>query len=216
MELGAEAPSAAQAIMIAPARKFSILLMPSSSILEQSNPTGTRGSLDAVIMWFLIVTGALYAGDASRPSSAREIPASAMHRPIKTRRLKKADFEVDFFFMELGLNSTLRHLNATARQVPRVLLSPPTTRQHNSFESMENLSKHRYRANKMDCDELRTTLSSETTLLLIRSRMMSIEIIPETSDLIDPNTSEISNTIFNAGALGENIVNNGDRHLAWT
>ena len=24
-----------------------------------------------------------------------------MHRPIKTRRLKKADFEADFFFMEL-------------------------------------------------------------------------------------------------------------------
>jgi hypothetical protein len=29
------------------------------------------------------------------------MPASAMHRPIKTRRLKKADFEADFFFMEL-------------------------------------------------------------------------------------------------------------------
>src|SRR4029453_11872265 len=42
---------APQAIMIAPARKFSCLSMPSPSILEQSNPTGTRGSWDTVIMW---------------------------------------------------------------------------------------------------------------------------------------------------------------------
>ena len=58
---------------------------------------------------------ALFAVNALRPTSAREIPASAMNRPIKTRRLKKADFEADFFFMklvELGLHSTLRHLNA--------------------------------------------------------------------------------------------------------
>jgi len=67
-------------------------------------------------MWFLIFTGALLAANASRAASARETPASAMHRPIKTRRLKKADFEADFFFMELvelRLHSTLRHLNAT-------------------------------------------------------------------------------------------------------
>ena len=64
------------------------------------NPTGTKMSLDAVIMCFVTFTGALLAAYASRPSSAREMPASAMHRPIKTRRLKKADFEADFFFME--------------------------------------------------------------------------------------------------------------------
>jgi hypothetical protein len=45
-----------------------------------------------------------------------------MHRPIKTRRLKKADFEADFFFMELAIHgveiaSALRHLNTTARDV---------------------------------------------------------------------------------------------------
>src|ERR1043166_9729154 len=85
--------------MIAPARKFSILWMLSSSILLQSNPTGTRGSLDAVIMWFLILTGAPFAANASRATSASETPASAMHRPIKTRRLKNADFEADFFFI---------------------------------------------------------------------------------------------------------------------
>jgi hypothetical protein len=27
-----------------------------------------------------------------------------MHRPIKTRGLKKADFEVGFFFMELAID----------------------------------------------------------------------------------------------------------------
>ena len=55
-------------------------------------------------------------GEGVKAASARETPASAMHRPIKTRRLKKADFEADFFFMELvelRLHSTLRHLNAT-------------------------------------------------------------------------------------------------------
>jgi hypothetical protein len=58
---------------------------------------------------------ALFAVNALRPTSASEIPASAMNRPIKTRRLKKADFEADFFFMELvelRLYSTLRHPNA--------------------------------------------------------------------------------------------------------
>jgi len=32
-------------------------------------------------------------------SSARETPARAMNRPIRTRRLKNADCEVDFFFI---------------------------------------------------------------------------------------------------------------------
>ena len=43
---------------------------------------------------------ALFAANASRPTSAREMPARAINRPIKTRRLKKADFEADFFFMD--------------------------------------------------------------------------------------------------------------------
>jgi hypothetical protein len=34
-------------------------------------------------------------------SSASESPARAINRPTKTRRLKNADCEVDFFFMEL-------------------------------------------------------------------------------------------------------------------
>jgi hypothetical protein len=43
----------------------------------------------------------LFGANALRLTSAREIPDSAMHNPIKTRRLKKADFEADFFFMKL-------------------------------------------------------------------------------------------------------------------
>jgi hypothetical protein len=31
--------------------------------------------------------------------ASRETPVSATNRPIKTRRLKNADCEVDFFFM---------------------------------------------------------------------------------------------------------------------
>ena len=34
-----------------------------------------------------------------RPSSARKTPERTINRPIKTRRLKKADCEADFFFM---------------------------------------------------------------------------------------------------------------------
>ena len=34
-----------------------------------------------------------------RPISASKTPARTINRPIKTRRLKKADREVDFFFM---------------------------------------------------------------------------------------------------------------------
>ena len=76
-----------------------------------------------------------------------------MHRPIKTRRLKKADFEADFFFMELvesGLHSTLRLPEHRSAISFILLVSPPTTCQHYSFESMENLSEHRDRANKME------------------------------------------------------------------
>ena len=61
--------------------------------------------------------------------------------------------------MELGLRSALRHLNTTARYVLALLVSPPTTCQHYSFEFMENLSEHRDRANKMDSHEVRTTHS---------------------------------------------------------
>ena len=53
-----------------------------------------------------------------------------MHRPIKTRRLKKADFEADFFFMELvelELHSTLRRLDTQRDGVIAFLVSPLMT-----------------------------------------------------------------------------------------
>ena len=42
------------------------------------------------------------AENAPRPPSARTTPARAINRPSKTRTLKKADCDVDFFFMEFA------------------------------------------------------------------------------------------------------------------
>src|SRR5438067_13196729 len=100
--------------MIAPARRFSCLSMPSCLILEQSNATGTSGSAeDWVVTLYLPGDGATTRlADALRTagfavaSNASETPARATNRPIKTRRLKNADCEVDFFFIvEPGLLS---------------------------------------------------------------------------------------------------------------
>src|SRR6266496_3986205 len=91
--------------MIAPARRFSCLSMPSCLILEQSNATGTSGSMeDLVVTLYLLgdagaLLVALGAANAPKPSSASETPARAMNRPTKVRRLKNADCEVEFFFM---------------------------------------------------------------------------------------------------------------------
>ena len=45
---------------------------------------------------------AVSAENVPRPARARKTPARTTNRPIKTRRLKKADFEVDFFFIEFA------------------------------------------------------------------------------------------------------------------
>src|SRR5215475_11698457 len=121
--------------MMAPARKFSILSMPSWRILEQSNPGGTRG----LMYWDLLVT--LYLpGDgattrlagtvrpagfavASAPNASSETPARAINRPTKTRRLKNADCEVDFFFMN-GYE-----VSGVECETP-LLADLPETRQH--------------------------------------------------------------------------------------
>jgi len=42
---------------------------------------------------------AAVAENVPRLTSARKTPAKTINRPIKTRRLKKADREADFFFM---------------------------------------------------------------------------------------------------------------------
>src|SRR5439155_9257898 len=90
--------------MIAPARKFSILSMPSWRILEQSKPGGTSaGNPDWVVTLYLPGDGATTRPPgfavASAPKASSDAPAMATNRPTKTRRLKNADCEVTFFFM---------------------------------------------------------------------------------------------------------------------
>src|ERR1043165_10082820 len=97
--------------MIAPARKFSILSMPSWRILEQSNIGGTSGLMgDLVVTLYLPGDGATRRlacaprtpgfAVANAPRASSEAPARATNRPTKTRRLKNADCEVDFFFID--------------------------------------------------------------------------------------------------------------------
>ena len=42
---------------------------------------------------------AVIAENVPKPASARKTPAKTINRPIKTRGLRKADCEADFFFM---------------------------------------------------------------------------------------------------------------------
>src|SRR5438552_824153 len=53
-----------------------------------------------------------------RPASARQTPATTMNRPIRTRRLKKADSAVGFFFIDNNYPrvSANQHLLLEARQ----------------------------------------------------------------------------------------------------
>jgi hypothetical protein len=84
--------------------------MPNWRILEQSNPGGTNEVMD----WDLVVTlyfccalapteadGRLPCPNGLAPKSASETPVMPTNRPAKMRRLKKADCEVDFFFMRI-------------------------------------------------------------------------------------------------------------------
>src|SRR5260370_30652164 len=43
------------------------------------------------------------AENVPKPASARKTPAKPINRPIKTRRLRKADCEADFFFIGSSL-----------------------------------------------------------------------------------------------------------------
>src|SRR5947209_19117459 len=106
-----------QKIIMAPARKFSCLSMPSCLMREQSIAAGTSGSMELEATPYFCCISASCAADrlffcpnglAAR--SASEMPVIPTNSPIKTRRLKNADREVDFFFMcgygldELSLN----------------------------------------------------------------------------------------------------------------
>ena len=93
----AEPPSASwQKIMMAPARKFSCLSIPIWRIWEQSNPGGTSALMDFSVSSF---SSCACAENPPKPSSARKTPVRTKNRPVKTRRLKKADCEADFFFI---------------------------------------------------------------------------------------------------------------------
>src|SRR4051812_30191662 len=67
-------------------------------MVEQSNPGGSPWML--IILAFGCASAEVAVADnVPRPASTRTTPARTTQRPIKIRRLKKADFEVDFFFM---------------------------------------------------------------------------------------------------------------------
>src|SRR6266567_2345890 len=68
-------------------------------MVAQSNPGGRP--LMLIILCFGCAFAELeaLAENVPRPASARKTPVRTVNRPIKTRRLKKADREADFFFM---------------------------------------------------------------------------------------------------------------------
>src|SRR5436190_10193879 len=104
--------------MIAPARMFSCLSMPFSGIVEQSNPTGTRASVELVMIWYFPNAFAIFAAGAEKtpkPASTRKTPVRTTSTPIKTRGLNRPDCEADFFFMGCG---ALEHLLCLLGQVP--------------------------------------------------------------------------------------------------
>ena len=57
-----------------------------------------------IILYFCCACAelAVIAENVPKLASAKKTPARTINRPIKTRRLKKADCEADFFFMELA------------------------------------------------------------------------------------------------------------------
>src|SRR5204863_5216107 len=82
---------------MAPARRFSCRSMPSSRMREQSNRAGTRGSMEDLAFGFCFCCA--WAEKPPRPISAKKTPVRTRNRPVKRRRLKKADCEADFFFI---------------------------------------------------------------------------------------------------------------------
>src|SRR5262249_22864716 len=61
-----------------------------------------RKSCAGLSLWlpgFWLGLWAVALENAPTPSNARNTPARAMNRPMKTRRFKKADWESDFFFI---------------------------------------------------------------------------------------------------------------------
>src|SRR5262245_48816440 len=97
---------------------------------KQSNPTGTRGSVD----WVIIVRFCCAcAENAPKPSSARKTPARKTNNAIRTRRLKNpaspglrragADCEIEYFFI-LEIHWSERFLIETFEQSIVFILCP--------------------------------------------------------------------------------------------
>src|SRR5437762_4156121 len=69
-------------------------------MLAQSNPGGRPGMFRILVFFCCAFAGLkALAENVPRPASARKTPVRTTNSPIKTRRLKKADREADFFFM---------------------------------------------------------------------------------------------------------------------
>src|SRR5215469_11117141 len=69
-------------------------------MVEQSKPGGRRlRSIDLVAVFCFCCACAELAAVGENPSSAKETPVPTTKTPIKMRRLKKSDCEVDLFFM---------------------------------------------------------------------------------------------------------------------
>ena len=82
---------------MAPARKFSCLSMP--FFANSGTVKSRRNRVDDLVVLLRFPAG--LAENVPKPISARKTPARTINRPIKTRRLKKADCEVDFFFIDV-------------------------------------------------------------------------------------------------------------------
>src|SRR5437588_11797803 len=69
-------------------------------MVAQSNPGG-RPWMSRILCFCCCACAevAVMVENVPKPANARKTPARTINRPIKTRRLKKADCEADFFFM---------------------------------------------------------------------------------------------------------------------
>src|SRR6266446_6269972 len=83
-------------------------------MVEQSNPTGTRGSLELVMILYFCsacTTLAAVAEKAPKPTSARKTPARTINTLIKTRRSKKPHGEAPLFFIRSSLGVEYQFLS---------------------------------------------------------------------------------------------------------
>ena len=68
--------------------------------MAQSNPGGRPATLIILCVCCAFAELAVSPENVPRPISATKTPARTINSPAKTRRLKKADCEADFFFID--------------------------------------------------------------------------------------------------------------------